>query len=287
MWATFSSPFFRRGAVGFAVDMAAVYFEKHVSRSAAELAYFLILTFFPILICLNAFLSLLHLDLAQMLQGMETFLPGGVAAILTDYVGYITTNESTALLIAGVLTAVFFAAAAVRGLMNLMEDIYGSATFHGLRRMAASFVISILLLVTIYASVAVVMTGNWFFHLIEDVFHLENIVERFGTFQWMKYLVLLGLLFVVVLLLYRASAPLDRPRPPVLAGAALASAALAAASLLFSWFIGLSARYSMVYGSLASVMILLVWLYLCGNILILGNVFNYVRFVRRGGRAAD
>ena len=281
MWATFSKPFFRRGPVGFVVDMATVYFEKHVSRSAAELAYFLILTFFPILICLNAFLGLLHLDLAQMLQGADMFLPKGVVAILTDYVGYITTNESTALLIAGILTTVFFAAAAVRGLMNLMEDIYGSATFHGLRRMAASFVISILLLVTIYASVAVVMTGNWFFHLIEEVFHLENIVERFGTFQWVKYLILLGLLFVVVLLLYRASAPLDRPRPPVFTGALLASVALAAASILFSWFIGLSTKYSMVYGSLASVIILLVWLYLCGNILILGNVFNYVRFVRR------
>ena len=52
--------------------------------------------------------------------------------------------------------------------------------------------------------------------------------------------------------------------------------ALAAASVLFSYFIGLSAKYSLVYGSLASVMILLVWLYLCGHILILGNVFNYV-----------
>ena len=37
-----------------------------------------------------------------------------------------------------------------------------------------------------------------------------------------------------------------------------------------------STRYSLVYGSLASVIIMLVWLYLCGNILILGNVINYV-----------
>ena len=52
--------------------------------------------------------------------------------------------------------------------------------------------------------------------------------------------------------------------------------ALVAASILFSWFIGLSSRYALVYGSLASLIIMLVWLYLCGNILILGNVFNYV-----------
>jgi membrane protein len=42
-----------------------------------------------------------------------------------------------------------------------------------------------------------------------------------------------------------------------------------------------STRYSLVYGSLASVIILLVWLYLCGNILILGNVANFVLYRHR------
>ena len=44
----------------------------------------------------------------------------------------------------------------------------------------------------------------------------------------------------------------------LLTGAVLSSAALVAASALFSWFIGMSSRYSLVYGSLASVIILLV-----------------------------
>ncbi len=263
------------------MDLLTVYFDKHVSRSAAELAYFLILTFFPILICINAFLGLLHLDLGVLLEGADAFLPDGVVSILVDYVGYISSNQSTGLLIAGLITTLLFASAAVRGLMNFMEDIYGSATFHGLLRMAASVVISILLLVTVYLSIIVVMTGNWFFHLLEELFRLENIVERFGTFQWLKYLVLLGMIFVVVMLLYRVCAPLGKPRPPVMAGALLASIALAASSILFSYFIGLSTRYPLVYGSLASVVILLVWLYLCGNILILGNVFNFVWFTHK------
>ena len=58
------------------------------------------------------------------------------------------------------------------------------------------------------------------------------------------------------------------------------------ASMLFSWFIGLSSRYSLIYGSLASLVVLLVWLYLCGNILILGNVFNFVWYRHRQARRA-
>ena len=43
-----------------------------------------------------------------------------------------------------------------------------------------------------------------------------------------------------------------------------------AASALFAWFIGLSSRYALVYGSLASLIVLLVWLYLCSAILLAG-----------------
>ena len=63
-----------------------------------------------------------------------------------------------------------------------------------------------------------------------------------------------------------------------MAGALLASLALAAASAIFSLLVGGSAQYSLVYGSLASVIIMLVWLYLCGNVLILGSVFNFILY---------
>ena len=56
---------------------------------------------------------------------------------------------------------------------------------------------------------------------------------------------------------------------------------MAVCSGVFSWFIGMSSRYALVYGSLASLIILLVWLYLCGNILILGNAVNYVLYRHR------
>ena len=109
-------------------------------------------------------------------------------------------------------------------------------------------------------------------------------MERFGTWQWVKYLLLLAMVFLFILLLYRFAAPLDKPRPPVVPGALAAAAALAVASMVFSLLMGNSTRYSLIYGSLASVIIMLVWLYLCGNILILGNVVNYVLFTHRRER---
>lgn len=261
------------GPVRFARELVELYFSAHVSRSAAELAYFLILTFFPLLICINALVGTLRLDINLMLDTLEQFLPGDVAQILADYVHYITENQSMALLLAGIFTTIVFASAAVRALMKIMEDIYGKTRYRGIRRMIASIGFSALLLLTIYLSVIVVLTGNWFFSLLGRYVRLPVAVH---DWQWLRFVILFALVLFFILLLYQMTAPIGRPRPPVLSGAFLAAIALAAASVLFSWFIGMSSRYSLVYGSLASVVIMLVWLYLCGQILILGNVFNCI-----------
>lgn len=261
--------------VRFGLEVGELYFSKRVSRSAAELAYFLILTFFPVLICINAFIGLLHLDINAVLEAASPFLPRETLGILGDYIQYITGNQSPALLAAGGIMTLFSASAAFRALMNIMEDLYGRKSYAGVWRIAASVAFSVLFLLTIYLALVVLLRGGWLFHLVERLFHLETATLPWD-WQWFRFLLLFLLVFLFVLLVYRMAAPRGRPRPPILTGAFLAAVALVAATALFSWFIGLSSRYSLVYGSLASVIILLVWLYLCGNILILGNVFNCV-----------
>ena len=233
--------------VRFIREMVSVYFDRRVSRSAAELAYFLVLSFFPVLICVNAFVGLLRLDVNLVLEAAEGILPQEVLPILGEYLGYITINQSNTLLFAGLTMVLFSASAAFRALMNIMADIYERPTYQGVGQVVASVLFSVLFLVTIYLSIAVLLTGSWFLHLVEGRF--AWIAQVVDSWQSLRFL--------------------------------LATVALVAASMLFSWFIGLSSRYSLVYGSLASVIILLVWLYLCGNILILGNVFNYVWYKRK------
>ena len=288
-----SCPFFRKeesalekwkqnGCVRFLWDMADLYFSKRVSRSAAELAYFLILSFFPALICINAVIGTLDLNVASLLEEASVIIPEAALAVLTEYVRYITTNQSHALLLAGIVMMLFSASAAMRSLMNVMGDIYEKKTYTGLWQIVASVAFSVLFLLTIYLSLVVVLTGNWFFHLLEQFLHrfprLEH-VKLPWEWQWMRFLILFFLVMTVVMLIYRATVPRGKPRAPVLTGAFLASIALVLASILFSYFIGLSSRYSLVYGSLGSVVILLVWLYLCGFLFFLGIFLNRVWFV--------
>lgn len=270
----------QRGPVKFGLEIAEIYFSKHVARSAAELAYFLILSFFPFLICINAFIGLLDLNIASVMAAATPFLPQAAVAIMGDYIQYITANNSNTMLAAGIVMTVMSASAAFRALMNIMGDIYGRKSYQGLWQVGASVAFSVLFLATIYLSLTVLLTGGWLFKALERLLRLEPGGLPWG-WQWIRFLMLFFLTFFFVLVVYRMAAPRGKPRPPLITGALIAAAALVAASALFSWFIGMSSRYSMVYGSLASVIILLLWLYLCGNILILGNVFNYVWYQRK------
>ena len=267
--------------IAFVSDVVELYFSCRVSRAAAELAYFLVLTFFPILICVSAFVSKLNLEMTALLEEASYVLPQEVLSIFRDYLGYIDTHQSDAMLVAGVIMSAAFASAAVRGLMNMMHEVYGRATFRGVHQVVASVVFSVLLLVTIYLSITVVVTGNWFFHMLGQLLKLDNLVAQFGTWQWVKYLLLTALVFLFILLLYRFASPLEKPRPPVIPGSLVAAVALTAASMVFSYFMENSTKYSLVYGSLTSMIILLVWLYLCGNVLIVGSLINYVIHQRK------
>ena len=178
------------------------------------------------------------------------------------------------------ITILISASAALRTLLATLDSLHGTKDVHIVRRVLLSVLLSALFLLTIYLSVVVIFTGEWFFWLLEE--RLPRSIAQLipplsGLWRWMRYLLLFCFVLLLVLVVYRAGTPRKAMRNRmVVLSSLLAALAIAAASAVFSWFIGMSSRYALVYGSLASLIILLVWLYLCGCILLLGAVAGRV-----------
>ena len=266
--------------VSFGVKAAELYLEMGAPRAAAALSYFLILTLFPLLVCVNYFIGLFHLDLENLLLSLDQFLPDEVLLVMRDYLGYVAGSQSRALLLASLVTILISASAGLRTLLAAMDGLHGVKNTHAVRRVVLGVALSALFLLTIYLSVVVIFTGEWFFWLLEERLPrriAELIPPLSGLWRWMRYLLLFCFVLLLVLIVYRAGTPRHvMGKRVLLLSSLLTAAAIAAASVLFSWFIGMSSRYALVYGSLASLIILLVWLYLCGNILLLGAVVGRV-----------
>ena len=285
--------FFQLPPVLFVRDMVQAYGRLGVSRAAAALAYFLILTLFPLLVCVNFFIGLLELDPEAVFSALDSLLPRESLSIILDYLTYVSgvpQSQSTPLLLASLFTILLSASAGLRTLLKTMDELYQVRHVSSLRRVAVSVILSLLFLLTIYLSIVVIFTGDWFFQVLEErlppplaeLIPLRLLSQLWG---WLRYLLLFFCVLLLVLAVYRMGTPppLRREKKVLRLTALLSAGALVACSVLFSWFIGMSSRYSLVYGSLASLIILLVWLYFCGNILLVGAVAGRVWFHRRDG----
>jgi YihY family inner membrane protein len=259
-------------AVAVVYRTANVHITKRVSRSAAELAYFLMLSLFPTLICLNALLGRFLPDSEETLAFIESIVPAEAVRVISDYLGYVARSNNRAMFTAGLILMATSSSAAFRSINSAMGDIHGSSRYSGGLALVMSFLFSVVFLVTIYFAAAVVVSGNWFLGFLE---RHAGLVNTSGIWMWLRFPLLFVILVVIVYGLYRLTAPRDSGIDHF-PGAVTASAVLAVVSIVFSLFIGMSARYPLVYGSLASIIIMMVWLYTCGNIILLGNVFNVV-----------
>lgn len=282
--------FFQLPPVRFVQEVVQTYGRLGVSRAAAALAYFLILTLFPLLMCVNFFIGLLDLDPEAVFSALDSLLPWESLSTILDYLTYVSgipQSQSAPLLLASLFTILVSASAGLRTLLKTMDELYQVRHISSLRRVVVSVILSLLFLLTIYLSIVVIFTGEWFFQVLEE--HLPAPVAELIPLRllsqlwgWLRYLLLFFCVLVLVLAVYRMGTPppLRRKKKVLRLTALLSAGALVACSVLFSWFIGMSSRYSLVYGSLASLIILLVWLYFCGNILLVGAVAGRVWFSR-------
>lgn len=271
-----------RTAWSFIKEMHSHYSRHNVPRAAGALAYFCVLSIFPLLLCTTALVGLARVDIQTLLLCLERVLPRAALELLGDYVNYAARITSPALLYAAVPAIVLSASAALRVMLDTMDELYGCPRQTGLRRVVICVLFSSLFLVTVYLSVLVIFTGNWFLRwlgslLSDGLAATVNYSLLSRLWRWLRYLLLFCFMMLLVLALYRLGTPKQHVHlPSMLVSSLLCSGSLVGASVLFSWFIGLSSRYSLLYGSLASIIILLLWLYLCGTILLLGAVFLHI-----------
>lgn len=256
----------------FFTELLDIYVNKRVSRSAAELSYFLTLSVFPTLICLYTmavhWLPGINLD-PGVLSGL---IPSETLKAITEYLNYVSAHNNRALLTAGIIGMATSSAAAFRSIHNIMADIQGESRFRGVFALIFSFAFSLLFLAAIYFAAIVMVTGNW---LIRIIGQFLPMVAGWVFWSWLRFPIMLVIFILIIFGLYKITAPRET-KGTFFPGAIIAAVILVAVSILFSWFISMSTRYPLVYGSLASIIIYMLWMYICGQILIMGNAFNVV-----------
>lgn len=259
-------------ALVYGKELLDIYMNDHVPRSAAEISYYLTLSIFPMLICLHAMLYRFLPDVSAGISQLKGIVPEGTIETITDYLAYVSTHSSKALLTAGIFGTAMTSAASFRAIHSIMADIQGVPRYKGFATLAYSFLFSLVFLSACYFAALVMVTNNIVLVYAENMFPGLAGLHFWG---YMRFPLMLAVFTLIIYGVYRITTPAD-VHDTIFPGAITAAAIIVLMSILFSWFISMSVNYPLIYGSLASIIILMLWVYFCGQVLIMGNAWNIV-----------
>lgn len=251
--------------------------EDNISAVGAQLAYFLILSIFPFMIVLLNIVSYTSLVEADFIYESIQFLPIDIQNIIIIFVNDIVGSSSQGLLsiaaVAGIWTASSGVTPVIRAI-NRAYDCEEKRSFLKLKSLSILFTIALLglLILVIIALVFGEILGR-------KIFELFGYGEIFLKI-WENIRIFIPVIFMVFIfaLLYKYS-PCFSFRKSIklrstIPGAVFTTFGWLFISLLFSYYVQNSGKYSTTYGSLGGVIVLLVWLYLISMIMVLGGEIN-------------
>ena len=250
--------------------LAWYYLRSNLPRASAALSYYMTMTFFPLIICLYSLLGNNYRRILDALNFFSQFLSPQTVTMLRNFLSYVARSRSPGMFLAGILLLVTSASAGVRTLQITIGEMQGGRRHTGFVGFLFSLIYSVGFVASIYFAILVLFTGR---SMIERLNALLPFVDLSGSWQSLRYLLLGGLVFVILwgmFLVTRQRGARFRCYP----GALFATAGMVAMSYLFSVFIAASARYPLVYGSLASMILLMFWLFLSCQIICLGAAVN-------------
>lgn len=250
-----------------------IFNKQRVTRSAAAMSYYITISIFPFLIVVYAILNSLNISSENLYKIWSEIIPADVLNVILGYMRYVGGNESGLMLFIGITVTLSSSSSAFGSLTKIMADIQGKSRFKGFWSTIYTIIISIGFLAVIYVSALVIVSGEWLLGFLGKHFGYAMLLD---IWQWVRFAILFFLLLVIIYLIYQATEPKETKKVPRMPGALIASVLLVAVSIVFSRLIGMAVNYPIVYGSLASFIILMFWIYICSIIFIMGNVFNYV-----------
>ena len=244
---------------------------------AAALTYYGVLSIFPALLVMVSILGMLGPSTTQSLMDhLGAIAPGGVRSFFQNVVDDAQSRRAAASLAAviGLVLAVWSASGYVSAFMRASNAIYDIAEGRPIWKTAPLRlgVTVATLLGLVVGAVIVVVTGN-VAEQVGQVFGLGPAAVR--VWDIAKWPVLLLLVTLVLALLYWACPNVRQPRFRWISpGSALAVVIWLAASGGFAVYIANFASYDNTYGSLAGVIVFLVWLWISNLAVLLGAEFD-------------
>ncbi len=250
--------------------------KEHLNTKSTSLAFSFFLAIFPATIFLFTLIPYIPVNnfQDQLLNILAQVLPAtafeAVQTTLTD----IIKNQNGGLLTFGFIAALFFSS---NGIMALMRNFNKASLMQDKRpvwkkrrtAIILTFVISIMLII----GVSLIVAGNYIISMIEQYELFKGAFIRYSLIA-LNWIIILLLFFSIISTLYYFAPAAAKKFKFISAGSSLATLLSIGSSSGFAFYVNNFNSYNKIYGSIGTLIVIMIWLYLNSMILLIGFELN-------------
>ncbi len=245
-----------------------------VGRHSAEVTYYLLFTLFPFVVFLYSAVSVFDVQVLEVLDRLLPVLPEDVYELISEYLSHVGKQNSRFVLYVGSVIAVYMLYRAVSSLNYAVRRATDSPHAAGRRRLLLSLGISLVVMISVF--VLLIMFG-----ISRDIYRYLALFFELGAgfgiaANVIRYAAGPIFLFFALGVYYYLLDECNRPYKHYLLGALFAVSVWYAFSAGFMVYTNNYGSYSSVYGSLAAIMALMVWLHTTSMSFIMGAELNSI-----------
>ena len=247
-----------------------------IDQRASAVAYSLTLASFPAVIFLFTlipYIPIADLD-KQIMVMLKDVMPRGIYEDADQTIMDILSRPRKGVLSFGFIFAMI---ASTNGMMSLMHSfdmvLEDEETRGFLKTRGIAIVLTLILILVLCISVVLLIVGDTAMNMLSD-WHIIRENRIIILLNITRYLISFGSLMLVISVIYRF-APTHITRYAFInAGSVVASVLILAATYGFSYYLSRFSSYNKLYGSIGTMIALMIWYYLLALLIILGFEIN-------------
>lgn len=238
-----------------------------------NLAFFLVLAFAPLVTLLALIASRFSIDLAAILNSFQNILPNDIIAVLEVFLN--NNNASTGHIIIYLLIGFIAASNGAHSIIVASNTLYNIDSGGFLQRRIKSFFLTVLLLVLFIFILIVMVYGNIILKSILSFEIFTNIADNiYNVFLLFKWPVAFLIIYGSIKVLYAAAPDKNIYSRNVTRGALFTSLGWIIITAVYAYYANNLANYSIFYGSLSNLIVLMMWIYIVSYIFVMGIAIN-------------
>ena len=258
------------------VSLINEFLQDSLLNRASSLAYNFMLALFPGIIFLFTLIAYIPVKNFQLtlLNVLQTIIPTNAYLALQSTIEDIIKNQNGKLLSLGFATALYFA---TNGVSNLMRSFNNSTLLlekrTWLKRRLIATLLTVVISIALLIAVVILTAGQAVISNIQQYIATES---HFWIYPIIlsRWIIVISIFFFTISLLYRYG-PSHKLRWNFLnPGSVLATTLAVFTSIGFSYYINNFSSYNKIYGSIGTLIVVMLWLYLNSLILLIGFELN-------------